>query len=99
MEGEKSVCVKVYLNPKLFTEVAEAAEKAGIRRKGLELYTQKEHGFSHEKLANTDGISEYLKHCHQYRLDHLAFLFVKKSELARKQAEIETEKKQWGIEL
>jgi methylated-DNA-[protein]-cysteine S-methyltransferase len=29
MEANKSVCIKVYLNPKFFAEVCELAQKAG----------------------------------------------------------------------
>ena len=69
---DKSICVKMYLKPDLFSLVAGNAERAGVRRKGLLLYTQKKNGLLEEKLANTDGISRYYKLCAKYYEEHEA---------------------------
>lgn len=66
----EGVCIKVYLNPKLYAEMATLAEKSGNRRVGLPLYTQKKHGFADEKLANTDGIARFLKMTAEYWKEH-----------------------------
>jgi hypothetical protein len=55
------VCVKVWLNAKEFADAARDAEKAGKRVQGLKLFKQKPHGFPGEILANTKGISIFLK--------------------------------------
>lgn len=68
----KGVTVKVYLNEKRFAEEVKRAEKAGKRRVGLLLFTQKSHGFEWEKLANTDGLSRYYKMCSDYWQEHEA---------------------------
>ena len=91
-----SVCVKMYLNPELFTEVAEQAEKAGTRRKGLLLYTHKEHGFSHEKLANTDGIAKFFKHTYRYWVEHEAQRLQELAEIAARENELAMRKKKLG---
>ena len=71
-QRDKSICVKMYLKPDLFSLVAGNAERAGVRRKGLLLYTQKKNGLADEKLANTDGISRYYKLCAKYYEAHQA---------------------------
>jgi len=70
IQAGKKICVKVYFNPKSFQAVAADAEKAGKRRGGLQLFTQKPHGFGHEQVSNTDGISRFLKHTWAYWCDH-----------------------------
>lgn len=97
MAKGKSVCVKVYLNQELFAEMAQEAEKAGKRRKGLLLFTQKEHGFSHEKVANTDGLAKYMKFCHNYYKDHYADRLREQAELEQREKEIQELKKQKGF--
>ncbi len=92
-----SVCIKVYLKPELFAEMVLEAEKAGIRRKGLLLYTQKPHGFMEDKLANTDGIAKYLKFCHKYRKESEVHILEEAAELARQEKEIAERKKQLGL--
>lgn len=67
---DKSICIKLYLKPKAFAEVVGEAERAGIRRKGLLLYTQKKNGMRDEKLANTDRIAKFYKFCAKYYVDH-----------------------------
>lgn len=97
MAQGNSVKVKIYLNPGLYLEVIEEAEKAGIRRKGLPPYTQKPHGFANEKRANTDKIAKYLKFCHRYRKEHEAVLLEEAANLARQEKEIADKKKKLGI--
>ena len=88
MKDKKKVVVKVYFNPKTFSEIAELSERAGFRRGGLVLYTQKKHGFSNEKIANTDGISKFLKYLIAYwkasegrRLSEMAEILKQEEEL------------------
>ena len=104
MAKGKSVCVKVYLNQELFLEIIKQAEKTGKRRMGLIPYTQKDHGFAHEKLANTDGIGRYLKHTHRYfveneaeRLRKAVEIETRKAAILKESAKLEDEKKRLGI--
>ncbi len=71
-QTDKSICIKIYLKPEAFAEIAQDAEKAGIRRKGLLLYTAKRNGFAGEQLANTDAIGKYLKFTAKYYQEHEA---------------------------
>lgn len=97
LESNKSVCVKVYLNRKLFTEVAQQAEKAGKRRPGLLLFTKKKNGFAGEMLANTDGISRFFKYCAAYYKEHEAERLAKAADLAERERDLAAEKKRLGI--
>jgi len=94
---EKKIRVKVYFNPKTFAEVAKDAEKAGKRRGGLQLFTQKEHGFGHERLSNTDGISKFLKFCWRYWQETERHRFEKAAELAKREEELRQEKARLGL--
>lgn len=97
MEKEKSVCVKIYLKPELFAEITQEAEKAGIRRKGLLLYTEKPHGFANEKLANTDRIAQFLKFCFRQYLAAEADRIEKMAQIRRQEQDIAEQKKRLGI--
>lgn len=66
----KGVTVKVYFNDDDFLTFIKLAERSGKRRVGLEPFTQKPHGFSNEKLANTDGIARFLKMAARYWGEH-----------------------------
>ena len=92
-----SICIKVYLYPALFAEIAGEAEKSGKRRKGLLLYTQKPNGFANEKLANTDGIAKFLKFCYEYYKDHEADRVRDLADILRKEQEIQELRKQKGL--
>ena len=59
----KKICVKVYFALHDYLDVIASAERAGFRRGGLIPFIQKPHGFNGEKVANTDGISRFLKEC------------------------------------
>ena len=103
MREKNSICLKVYLKPELFSEMAAEAEKSGHRRKGLPLFTQKPHGFGHEKLANTDGVARYLKHTHSFYVQALAERLRKAAEIesrlvenAREKVELEESRKKLG---
>ncbi len=92
---KKQLRVKVYLNPALFAEVALQAEKTGFRRKGLPLFTQKPHGFVDEKVANTDGMAKFFKHCYKFwkesearRLEEAAKIAQMEKELADRKAKL-----------
>jgi hypothetical protein len=93
----KKICVKVYFNPKSFQAVALDAEKSGKRRGGLQLFTQKPHGFGHELVSNTDGISKFMKHCWQYWIDHEAERLGQAAALAQREKELQAEKKRLGV--
>ena len=59
----RKIRIKVYFNEEEFSEVITDSEQAHFRRGGLKPFVQKARGFSEEKLANTDGISKFLKFC------------------------------------
>lgn len=90
----KGVCVKVYFNEPDFVEIAKDAEKAGKRRVGLVLFTQKSHGFQWERLANTDGIAKAMKYWWKYwqEAEPERLQKRKEAELKRQQAEEELKK-------
>jgi hypothetical protein len=97
MEQTKKIRAKVYFNEKQFQAVALDAEKAGKRRGGLQLFTQKAHGFANERVANTDGISKFLKHCWKYYVEHEADRLAAAAELAQRRKALEEEAKRKGI--
>lgn len=96
-QGKKKICIKVYFNAKNFPEIAKDAEKAGKRRGGLQLFTQKEHGFGHERVSNTDGIGKFLKFCWHYWQETERHRFEKAAELAKKEEELKKEREKLGI--
>lgn len=60
--------VAVYFNESDLQTLVKDAEELGFRRVGIPIKTQKPHGFAHEWLANTDGVSKVLKFAHkEYR--------------------------------
>ena len=91
----EGVCVKVYFNEQDFAEIAKFAEKAGKRRVGLQLYTQKPHGFADEKLANTDGIARFLKMAANYWAEHRVELEQKAESIKREKERL----RRYGIDL
>lgn len=97
MARKRKICIKVWLNEQTFPVYAEMAEKTGFRRGGLQLYTQKPHGFQNETVANTDGISKYLKFCHKYYVESEARRLAEAAEIARIEKEIQEKKKLLGI--
>lgn len=97
MEGKKKICVKVYLNDKSFAEIAEQAEKAGKRRGGLALFTQKPHGFAGEVVSNTDGISRFLKYCAEYYKEHEADRLNEIAKVKAEEQELNKRKAKLGI--
>ena len=84
--------VGVYLNETELTSMAAEAEKLKFRRVGIPIKKQKEHGFADEWLANTDGVSRYLKYCHDYYLKTEAERLEKLATIARKEQELAAEK-------
>lgn len=97
MAQGNSIKVRLYLKPELFSEMCKEAEKAGCRRKGLQLTTQKEHGFSHERLANTDGLGKFLKYCYNYYMEHEAQRLEEAAQIKRQEMELEERKKKIGV--
>jgi hypothetical protein len=95
--GKKQIRVKVYFSPKDFAEIAKDAEKAGKRRHGLLLFTQKEHGLVHDKVANTDSLSKFLKFCWHYWQETERHRFEKAAELAKREQEIKEERSKLGV--
>jgi len=91
------VCVKNYFNKQDFAEVAQDAEKAGIRRVGLQLYTQKPHGLANEKLANTDSVAKFLKFCWKYWVNDKASRLTKFREIAIKEEQLKKERELLGV--
>jgi len=61
---KKDFVVKVYLNDARERDaVLKGAVEGGFRRGGLPEWTKKPHGWEGELVANTDGLSSYLKDC------------------------------------
>ncbi len=92
MERKRKIYVKVYFNERDFTTIVEQSVRAGKRKGGLQLFTQKPHGFSNEVIANTKGISKFLKMCAQYYIEN-------ENERIRKRVELELKKKELEKEL
>ena len=80
-----------------FPKVCKSAEDAGLRRKGLKLFTQKPHGFSNERLANTDRISKFLKFAWQYWENNRAWRFAMKADLDKRQEKLRREREKWRV--
>jgi len=97
-QRKKSICIKVYVRPDLFSTLAKDAEAAGKRRKGLQLYVQKPHGFANELLANTDGIAKFLKYTWQYWKENEAARLERIAELLKKEKELQEERKKLGLQ-
>lgn len=91
------VCIKVYFNPKNYPLVIDDAERSGKRHRGLQLYTQKEHGFADEKVANTDGVGRFLKFCWQYWREHESDRLRMAAEIAEREKQLLAEKKRLGL--
>jgi hypothetical protein len=85
--------IKVWLNEDQITSMTKEAEKLNFRRVGLPIKTQKPHGFADEWVANTDGISRYLKFCHTYFKKHEAERLERIAEVLKKEQEVAQEKK------
>lgn len=65
-EGTKKVkikkfCVKLYLNEKEFIDYIKLAEDCKIRPRGLKAFVLKENGFNGERVANTKGLTKFIK--------------------------------------
>lgn len=84
---KSKIYVKVYFNEKDFTTIIEDSEKALKRKRGLKTFRQKPNGFENETIANTKGISKYLKMCAKYYREH-------ETERAKKRIELEIQKKE-----
>ncbi len=97
MTKRNDICVKVYFNKDAFKEIAEKAEKAGKRHRGLKLYTQKKDGFAGQLEPNRDGISKFLKYCASYWEEHESERMSKAAELIKQERHIQEEKKRLGI--
>lgn len=97
MTSKNSICIKVYINKEEFPEVAQEAEKAGKRRRGLQLYTQKKHGFQGEVQPNTDGLSKFFKFCYQSYKESEADRMVRGAELLRKEKLLQEEREKLGM--
>ena len=93
----KDVCVKVYLNQAEFSEMAGQAEKVGKRRRGLILHTQKKNGFAGQTVANTDGLSKFLKYCAAYWKEHESERMSRATEILRQEKQLQEEKKRLGL--
>ena len=85
------------MEPELFAEVAQAAEKAGIRTKGLLLYTVREHGFAGQKNANTDDLSKFFKYCYNYWKEHEAQRMEEAAKLLQAEKELQERKRRLGM--
>ena len=75
---ETRVCIK--MNKTFFTEVADLAQKAGIRGKGVFLYT-KVHGFD---TPNTKGLAKFFRWLVQYYKETEPERIARKAEILAK---------------
>lgn len=82
------------MNDKELTSIAFQAEKLKFRRVGIPIKTQKPHGFAEEWVANTDGISKYLKFTHEYYVSNEAKRAEERAELLKQEAAIKEKLKQ-----
>lgn len=96
-DNNRKIRVKVYFNLKSFQAVAQDAEKAGKRRGGLLLFTQRSHGLAGETVSNTDGISKFLKYCWEYWRENEHVRVQQVAEILRKEKELQEEKKRLGL--
>lgn len=93
----KKICVKCYFNEQSFASVVADAEKAGKRRRGLQLFTQKEHSIGDVRVSNTDGISRFLKYCWQYWKEHESDRLREIAEVKETERQIQERKKRLGV--
>lgn len=66
IKGKGLFRVSVYFSERDLALLVKETEKAGFRRVGIPIKIQKPHGLPNEWLANTDGVSRFLKHCVEY---------------------------------
>ena len=98
---KKAIRVKVYFDKDAFASVADDAVKAGFRGKGLPrpppLYNTITEKGETKIIANTDGISAFLKFCNkQWKLGE-ADRLERLAEFKRKETALAEEKKRLGI--
>ena len=93
----RQVLIKVWMNEILFAEAARNAERAGFRRGGTVLFTQKKNGLQDEKVANTNGVSKYLKHCMSYYEKAEPERLSRAAQIAEEERRLAAEKKKLGI--
>jgi len=70
----RKILVKIYLSQEEFKTLCEEAHEAGFRHGGLQPFNKKAHGFGWELIANTKGLSKYIKYC---RVQYLALSSLK----------------------
>lgn len=89
----RKIRVNLYLTERELSDYVEEAQKVGLRPKWAKTFTQKKHGFEHEKIPNTKGIAKFVRN----------FLFPawKRSEAERliKKREIEKEAEKLGLRV
>lgn len=98
MKHRKQLRIKVYVKEEELIEMVEDSEKAGFRPKGLQPFTQKKNGFGDEKIANTDKLSKFLKHCWKEWKRGESSRIERIVELKRKEEALKREKQELGIE-
>ncbi len=91
------VCIKVYLSQAEFKEMTDQAEKAGKRRRGLILHTQKKNGFAGQTVANTDGLSKFFKYCVAYWREHESERMARAAQIIQQEKQLQEEKKKLGL--
>lgn len=101
MQGKikkKGICrVAVYFSKAELASVAADAEKANFRRVGIPISKQKEHGFGDEWLANTDGISRFLKYTLRYWREHETERLQEAAKLAEEERALAERKRKLGL--
>jgi hypothetical protein len=95
--GKNQVIVKVPIHKKNFSRYCELAVQAKKRRGGLQLYTQKPHGFANEVSPNTDGLAKFMKFCVEYYQQHEAERLEAQARLIKEEQDIAERKKKLGL--
>ena len=95
---KKAIRVKTYFSKTDFAAVAKEAQEAGFRRAGLKLFTTTDNFKVREKLvANTDGISKYLKFCRTQYITNLPKLLEAQAEILKEEERIKERKRELGM--
>ena len=89
--------IAVYLNETEMTIMAREAEKLKFRRLGIPIKKHPTKELSEDWVANGDGISRYLKYCHNYYIEHEAERTSKLADLLAREKALKEEKEKLGV--
>jgi hypothetical protein len=89
--------VSVYFSESDLASLVKETEKAGFRRVGIPIKIQKPHGLPDEWLANTDGVSRFLKHCVEYWRRHETERLEEATRIAEQERQLAERKVKLGL--